>query len=61
MLANEIIRAYKDKFPLVVKVPTERMVKNKLNQMFKTKDKKSIKNELRLNVKDIFKIVKANY
>ena len=60
-LANEIIRAYKDKFPLVVKVPTERMVKNKLNQMFKTKDKKSIKNELRLNVKDIFKIVKANY
>ena len=61
MLANEIIRAYKDKFPLVVKVPTERMVKNKLNQMFKTKDKKSIKNELRLNVKDIFKIVKADY
>ena len=61
MLANEIIRAYKDKFPLVVKVPTERMVKNKLKEMYKTKDKKSIKNELRLNVKDIFKIVKANY
>lgn len=60
-LANEIIMEYKNKFPLGVKMPTERMVKNKLQQMYKIKDKKSIKNELRLNVNDIFKIVKADY
>lgn len=60
-LVKEIIMEYKNKFPLGVKMPTERMVKAKIKQMYKIKDKKSIKNELRLNVNDIFKIVKSDY
>lgn len=60
-LVKEIIMEYKNKFPLGIKMPTERMVKAKIKQMYKIKDKKSIKNELRLNVNDIFKIVKADY
>lgn len=60
-LVKEIIMEYKNKFPLGVKMPTERMVKAKIKQMYKIKDKKSIKNELRLNVNDIFKIVKLDY
>lgn len=60
-LATEITMEYKNKFPLGVKMPTERMVKAKIKQMYKIKDKKSIKNELRLNVNDIFKIVKSDY
>lgn len=60
-LVKEIIMEYKNKFPLEVKMPTERMVKAKIKQMYKIKDKKSIKNELRLNVNDIFKIVKSDY
>lgn len=60
-LVKKIIMEYKNKFPLGVKMPTERMVKAKIKQMYKIKDKKSIKNELRLNVNDIFKIVKSDY
>ena len=60
-LVYEIIMEYKNKFSLAVKIPTERMIKAKIKQMYKIKDKKSIKNELRLNVNDIFKIVKPDY
>lgn len=60
-LAEQIITAYKEAYPLAVKIPTARVVKTKLKQMYKTKDSQSIKLEMRLNVYDIFKLVKADY
>ena len=60
-LAKEIIGYYKSVYPLGVKVPKARAVVMKLNHMYKKKDKSSIKNEIRTNVDDIFKIVKSDY
>ncbi len=60
-LAEEISAYYKAVYPLGVKVPKERAITMKLKQMYKKKDKDTIKNEVRTNVDDIFKIVKADY
>lgn len=60
-LAVEISAYYKEVYPLGVKVPKERAITMKLKQMYKKKDKDTIKNEVRTNVDDIFKIVKSDY
>lgn len=60
-LVEEIIAYYKEMFPLGVKIPAERAVKMKLNQIFKKKDEKIIKCEVRLNEDDIFKLLETDY
>ena len=58
-LIQGIIALYKESYPLGA-VPTDGAVKHKIWLMYKKKDKKTVLNELRLDVKDIFKLVKSD-
>ena len=60
-LAGNIIRFYKSAFPLSTKLPTVRMVKGRMKQMYRSKGKGSIRNELRLKTYNIFELEEADY
>lgn len=60
-LAEEIISFYKASFPLCTKLPTVRVVKSRMKQMYKTKGKDTIRKQLRTEEDEIFKLVKADY
>lgn len=60
-LTEEIITFYKESFPLSVKLPTKRQIKNKIKQMYKSKGSDTVRSELHVKETDIFELVKADY
>ena len=60
-LAEDIIRFYKASFPLSTKLPTKRMIKGRMKQMYRTKGKDTVRKQLRLKADEIFELEEADY
>lgn len=60
-LAEEIQHFFKEAYPFSSKIPTVKVIKGRLKQMYKAKGKDTIKKELRIDTAEIFKLVKADY
>ena len=60
-LAEDILRFYKASFPLSTKLPTKRMIKGRMKQMYRTKGKDTVRKQLRLKEDEIFELEEADY
>lgn len=60
-LAEDIISFYKSIFPLSIKLPTARLIKSRMKQMYRTKGKDTIRKQPRLKADEIFELEEADY
>lgn len=60
-LVDNIISFYKNTFPLSTKLPTARMIKGRMKQMYRTKGKDIIRKQPRLKADEIFELEEADY
>jgi len=60
-LKKEVQEYYRQSFPDVAKLPTERKIGEKMTKMYKSRGKGRIDRKLRTNMEDIFNLVASDY